>query len=80
MISDRFQPLTSRVPDLGIGSCIFTFAGMIVTAVVFQIHVMHMNKKRAPQRREAEIALGGRLENGFEDLTDKENSLFEYVY
>jgi hypothetical protein len=53
---------------------------MIVTAIIFQLHVMHINKKRAPQRREAEIALGGRIENGFEDLTDGENALFEYVY
>ena len=65
---------------LGIGSCIFTFAGMIVTSILFQIYIMWLNKKRAPVRLQAENALQGRLETGFENLTDKENPLFLYVY
>jgi len=66
--------------ELGIGSCVFTFAGMIVTAVLFQIYIMRLNKKRAPMREQALAVLEGRLETGFEDLTDKENPLFIYVY
>ena len=65
---------------LGIGSCIFTFAGMIVTSIFFQIYIMWVNKKRAPMRKEAEGVIEGRLETGFENLTDKENPLFVYVY
>ncbi len=53
---------------------------MIVTAILFQIYIMWLNKKRAPTRKAAEAVLEGRLETGFEDLTDKENPLFEYVY
>jgi hypothetical protein len=68
------------ISELGIGSCIFTFAGMIVTAVLFQIYIMRLNQKRAPIRDQALAVLEGRLETGFEDLTDKENPLFVYVY
>ena len=65
---------------LGIGSCIFTFAGMIVTSILFQVYIMWLNKNRALVRLQAENALQGRLETGFENLTDKENPLFLYVY
>ena len=70
----------NRYKELGIGSCIFTFAGMIVVSVLFQIYIMWLNKRRAPARAAAKAVLEGRAETGFEDLTDKENPLFEYVY
>jgi hypothetical protein len=41
---------------------------------------MWLNRKRAPMRPEALTALEGKLATGFEDLTDKENPLFLYVY
>lgn len=65
---------------LGIGSTIFAFAGMIFTVVVFQVYVIYLNKKRAPAREIALAQLAGKRETGFEDLTDKENPLFVYVY
>ena len=53
---------------------------MIVTTALFQLYIMRKNKRNEPRRRAAEEVLVGRLETGFEDLTDKENPLFEYVY
>jgi hypothetical protein len=67
-------------PGLGIGSTIFTFAAMIVTAVVFRYYMVWLNKRRAPAREVALASLEGRKETGFENLTDKENPLFLYVY
>ena len=66
--------------DLGIGSTIFAFAGMTVVALIFRFYMRWLNKKRAPARELALAALGGRKETGFEDLTDRENPLFLYVY
>lgn len=75
------SPLANTpISALGIGSCIFTFAGMIVTSILFRLYIMWLNKKRAPARKAASGLLEGRLETGFEGLTDKENPLFEYVY
>ncbi|KAH6675067.1 MFS transporter [Halenospora varia] len=65
---------------LGIGSTIFGFAGMIFTIMVFRFYVVWLNKKRAPMREQALAAFEGRREQGFEDLTDRENPLFLYVY
>lgn len=53
---------------------------MIVTAVLFQVYAMWLNKKRASTRDAAKEVLEGRVETGFEDLTDVKNPLFEYVY
>jgi hypothetical protein len=53
---------------------------MIVVSILFQIYIMWLNKKRAPMRQEALAVLEGKLETGFEDLADKENPLFLYVY
>lgn len=53
---------------------------MIVVSVLFQVYVMWLNKRRASTREAAKGVLDGRVETGFEDLTDKENPLFEYVY
>lgn len=65
---------------LGIGSTIFGFAGMIFTVMVFRFYMIWLNKKRAPARELALISLVGRKETGFENLTDRENPLFVYVY
>lgn len=65
---------------LGIGSTIFAFAGMIFTVLVFRFYMVWLNKKRAPAREAALASLEGRKETGFEDLTDRENPLFVYVY
>jgi len=65
---------------LGIGSCIFAFAGMIVVSILFQVYIMWLNKTRVGERKAALAVLEGRLETGFEDLTDKQNPLFVYVY
>lgn len=51
-----------------------------MTAVLFQIYMMWLNRKRAETRDAAKGILEGRVETGFEDLTDKDNPLFEYVY
>jgi hypothetical protein len=53
---------------------------MIVVSALFQVYIMWLNKKRAPERKAALAVLEGRLETGFEDLTDKQNPLFVYVY
>jgi hypothetical protein len=65
---------------LGIGSTIFGFGGMIITVLVFQFYMIWLNKKRAPARELALAALVGKKETGFENLTDRENPLFVYVY
>ncbi|RDL32483.1 putative transporter [Venustampulla echinocandica] len=74
--------LTSQQPryGLGIGSTIFAFAAMTVTALVFRFYMIWLNKKRAPAREAALATLEGRRETGFENLTDRENPLFVYVY
>lgn len=53
---------------------------MIVVGILFQVYIVWLNKKRAPAREAAKAILEGRAETGFEDLTDRENPLFEYVY
>jgi hypothetical protein len=53
---------------------------MIVVSALFQIYIIRLNKKREPARKAAMAILEGRLETGFEDLTDRENPLFVYVY
>ncbi|KAJ6447308.1 MFS transporter, ACS family, allantoate permease [Purpureocillium lavendulum] len=67
---------------LGMGSCLVSFAILILMTVALRFYLVWQNKSRASARQameesntEEELA-----QYGFRNLTDKENPMFVYVY
>jgi len=64
------------------GSCLVSFAILIVMTVCLRFYLVWQNKSRASARQALEeISTEEELaQYGFRNLTDKENPMFVYVY
>lgn len=74
--------ILTKVPGLGIGACLVSFAILIVTLIGVRVYLVLQNKRRESTRQQ----MSGQVEDhatsefDFKNLTDKQNPLFVYAY